>query len=156
MVEPAHPKPPPVALDDVDQRLIAALRKDGRLSVRSLAEQIRISRASAYSRLERLQESGVITGYTAVIDPARYGLGSAAYVHIKITQGKWRLVRDALLALDHVEHVAFVTGDFDLVVLVRAADVTELRDVVLDKLHSMPGIASTHTVLILDEAIPPR
>jgi len=59
------------ALDDIDFRILAALRADGRLSMRALAEKLHISRANAYTRVERLESSRVITGSTATINPPR-------------------------------------------------------------------------------------
>src|SRR5258707_14261369 len=73
------------ALDEVDRRIVAALRAEGRLSMRALAERLHISRASAYARVDRLERSGVITGYTAMIDPQRYGYGVSPYVFLKIS-----------------------------------------------------------------------
>ena len=61
----------PAALDDTDRAIIHELRHDGRLSMRALAEKLHISRASAYSRVERLHTESVVTGYSATIDPGR-------------------------------------------------------------------------------------
>jgi DNA-binding Lrp family transcriptional regulator len=68
--------PAPVPLDEVDRAIVAALRADGRISMRARAESLHISRAGAYTRVQRLEESGVITGYTATIDPQRYATAS--------------------------------------------------------------------------------
>ena len=70
-----RPDPPgrmPV-LDDVDRAIVAALSQDGRMSMRTLAATLHISRAGAYTRVQRLEQAGVITGYTVQIDPQRYG-----------------------------------------------------------------------------------
>src|SRR5690348_12978629 len=83
----------PVVLDDTDRLLISELRADGRLSMRALAEKLHISRASAYTRVDRLVAEGVITGYSATIDPERYGFGISAYVYLKISQHSWKAVR---------------------------------------------------------------
>jgi DNA-binding Lrp family transcriptional regulator len=82
----------PVALplDDVDRAIVAVLRQDGRISMRALAARLHISRSGAYLRVQRLEEAGVITGYSAWVDPQRYGYGLSAYVHLKITAA-WRL-----------------------------------------------------------------
>ena len=68
-------------LDDVDRAIVAVLREDGRISMRALAARLHISRAGAYLRVQRLEEAGVITGYSARVDPQRYGYGLSAYVH---------------------------------------------------------------------------
>ncbi|MEP7021929.1 MAG: Lrp/AsnC family transcriptional regulator [Pseudonocardiales bacterium] len=138
-------------LDDTDHRIVDALREDGRLSMRALAERLHISRANAYTRVERLQGAGVITGYTAVIDPQRYGYGLSAYVYLKISQHSWKTVREQVMAIPEVEHGALVSGDSDIVLLVRTKDAANLRDVVSTRLQEMPGVLSTQTELIFEE-----
>jgi DNA-binding Lrp family transcriptional regulator len=86
-------------LDDLDHQIVAALRADGRLSMRALASELHISRANAYARVDRLERSGVITGYSAIINPQKYGYVLSAYVFIKITQQSWKKVRNQVLSI---------------------------------------------------------
>jgi DNA-binding Lrp family transcriptional regulator len=153
VAEPAEPGGQ-MALDDTDRKIIDALRADGRISMRTLAARLHISRASAYARVERLEQSGVITGYTVTIDPQRYGYGLSAYVYLKISQHSWKSVREKVLAITEVEHGALVAGESDIVLLIRTRDAGSLRDLLLTKLHQMPGIVSTQTVVIFDELLP--
>jgi DNA-binding Lrp family transcriptional regulator len=141
----------PVPLDEVDRAIVAALSADGRISMRALAESLHISRAGAYTRVQRLEESGVITGYTATIDPQRYGYGISAYVYLKIAQPAWKALRAKLTLIPEVEHAALVSGDSDIVLLVRTRDLVTLRELVLNSFLNMPEVLSTHTVLIFDE-----
>jgi DNA-binding Lrp family transcriptional regulator len=141
----------PVRLDDTDRGIVAELRRDGRASMRALAERLHISRASAYTRVERLVADGVITGYSAAIDPERYGFGISAYVYLKISQHSWKSVRHRITQIPEVWHCALVSGDNDLVLLVRTADAASMRDLVLNTFQTMPDVLSTQTVLILDE-----
>lgn len=143
-------------LDDVDRRIVAALRADGRISMRALAAALHISRASAYTRVERLRRDGVITGYTATIDPQRCGYGLSAYVYLSIAQQSWKAVRNRVLGMSEVEHGALVSGEHDIVLLVRTRDMTSLREFVLTRLQEMPEVQSTQTVLIFDELSPRR
>jgi DNA-binding Lrp family transcriptional regulator len=140
------------SLDDVDRAIVHALRRDGRISMRALAQELHISRAATYTRVQRLESSGVITGYTATIDPERYGHGVSAYVYLKIAQRTWKPLRDRLMQIGQVEHAALVSGGTDIVLLVRARDVRALRDLVLERLHTMPEVISTESVMIFDEA----
>jgi DNA-binding Lrp family transcriptional regulator len=136
--------------------MLDVLRVDGRISMTELAERVGVSRANAYSRFERLRTDGVIEGFTARIDPRRLGLAVHALVTMQVEQHSWRRVRTELLAMDEVEYVAFTTGEFDVVILVRAADVEELRDVILVRLQAMAEVRGTRTILILDEVVPNR
>lgn len=139
-------------VDAVDLALLHALREDGRLSVAALAEAARVSRATAYVRLARLRERGVLRGVTIDCDPAELGLGVSALVTLTIEQASWRGVRRELLTMPEVEYVALAAGAFDVVALVRVPDVEALRDLVLGRLQALPAVRSTQTILVLDEA----
>jgi DNA-binding Lrp family transcriptional regulator len=139
------------ALDAVDHRILEELQADGRLSMNELAARVRISRATAYQRVERLRRDGVITGFTAVIDHARAGLALAAFILVNVEQHSWREARAKLHQLPGLHHLALTTGGFDFALLVRVPDVETLRDVVLDRLQGMPEVRSTQTVFVLDE-----
>lgn len=150
-VERGVPDGRTAALDDTDAQIVAALRADGRMSMRALAERLHISRAGAYSRVDRLERAGVITGYSADVDAQRCGYGVSAYVYVKISQHSWKAVRRRMLAIPEVEHGALVSGDNDLVLLVRTHDTQSLRNLVLSQLQAMPDVLATRTELIFDE-----
>ena len=144
---PAEPR----ALDAVDRAILDQLTEDARRSVTTIAENVHISRAHAYNRLARLQSDGVITKYTALVDPLKAGLRSSAYVTLKVRQQTWRDLRERLRAIPEVHHIALVGGDFDVIILVRAVDNTDLRRVVFDQLQSMPGVLDTQTFLVFED-----
>ena len=143
------------ALDDVDQAILRELTRDGRLAVRLLAERLNISRASAYARLDRLKESGVLTGFTAVVDPTRAGLSTSAYVTLTVRQNSWRDLTEHLRRIPEIKHVALVGGEFDVILLVRAVDNQHLRRIVLDRLPNIPGVLGTRTFLIFEDITNP-
>jgi DNA-binding Lrp family transcriptional regulator len=138
-------------LDQTDHRLIDELRRDGRLSMRALAERVHISRAGCYARVERLRREGVITGFTAVVDPRRLGPSLSAHIYLRISQHAWKDVRHELARITEIEHGQLVTGENDIVLFVRTRDAESLRALVLDRLQTMDGVLSTHTVLVFDE-----
>jgi DNA-binding Lrp family transcriptional regulator len=140
-----------VSLDSVDRRILDLLTRDGRASVREVAEKVCIGRATAHSRIRRLQEEGVIRRFTVVVDPRKVGAGLAAYVQIRIDQHGWKALREYVAELPGVEHVALVSGDYDLIALVRVHDPSDLRDVVLERLHAIDGVTATRTTFVLDE-----
>lgn len=142
-------------LDDVDQAILRELTRDGRLAIRLLAERLNISRASAYARLERLKESGVLTGFTAVVDPTRAGLSTSAYVTLTVRQDEWRDLTEHLRRIPEIKHMALVGGEFDVILLVRAVDNQHLRAIVLDRLPKIPGVLGTRTFLIFEDITNP-
>jgi DNA-binding Lrp family transcriptional regulator len=145
------PRHSAAALDDIDRAILRELGADGRMSMRALAERVRVSRSNVYARVERLVSEGVITGFTVRTDPVRAGLGTTAYVLLTVDQNSWREVSEHLRDVPYVQHLAFVGGDVDMVMLVRTPDNVTLRDVVLAQVHAVPGIRSTRTWLIFEE-----
>ena len=139
------------SLDEVDRRILDALVRDGRASIRTLAERIHISRTNAYARVERLLRDGVITGFHAQVAPEAAGLGTSAYVSLTIEQNTWREVSAQLARVRYVEHAALLGAEYDVLALVRAPDNATLRDVVLNRVQGIPGVLSTRTWLVFEE-----
>ncbi len=143
-------------LDEVDERIVDVLRRDGRASMSALAEAVHISRASAYTRVNRLVASGVIAGFTARIDPVKAGQHASAYVSLSIDQTSWQEVRARLASIRGIEHIALLGGDSDVLLLVRARDNGDLRRVVLEELQAIPAVKSSRTSLIFEDFEPAR
>ncbi|WP_194895354.1 Lrp/AsnC family transcriptional regulator [Catenulispora pinisilvae] len=141
----------PSTLDDTDRRIVHLLQQDGRMSMRDLAAAVHVSRAHVYTRVKRLLDDGVIRRFTIQVDPERVGFSTSAYLTMKVEQNSWRQIRDSLAALPWVEHVALVSGDFDVLLLVRSASNKTLRDLVFAHIQNMPGVRSTRTLLVFDE-----
>jgi DNA-binding Lrp family transcriptional regulator len=142
----AHPP-----LDELDQTIVATLRTDGRLTIPALAARVGTSRATAYARFDRLVDRGVITGFRAVVDHEKLGVGISALVLGSAEQSRWPDMAERLVETYGVEWVGLCTGEFDFAMLVRARDLRELRDVVLDGLLRVPGITNVQTSVLLDE-----
>jgi DNA-binding Lrp family transcriptional regulator len=143
--------PPPRALDAIDRDILRILQADGRASIRSVADRVHVSRANAYARINRLIDDGVIRGFTARVNHERAGQGASAYITLKIVQNSWRTVREQLEALPGAAHIALVSGDFDVLLLVHTPDNRTLRELVLTRLQSIPEVLSTRTLLVFEE-----
>ncbi|MFE6227032.1 Lrp/AsnC family transcriptional regulator [Streptomyces sp. NPDC057854] len=138
-------------LDAIDRDILRLLQTDGRASVRSVAERVHVSRANAYARINRLIDDGVIRGFSARVNHERAGHGASAYITLKIVQNSWRTVREQLKALPGAAHIALVSGDFDVLLLVHTPDNRTLRELVLTRLQAIPEVLSTRTLLVFDE-----
>lgn len=143
--------PLPRPLDPIDRDILRMLQTDGRASIRSVAERVHVSRANAYARINRLIDDGVIRGFSARVNHERAGQGASAYITLKIVQNSWRTVREQLQALPGAAHIALVSGDFDVLLLVHTPDNRTLRELVLTKLQSIPEVLSTRTLLVFEE-----
>ncbi|MGC5344212.1 Lrp/AsnC family transcriptional regulator [Streptomyces sp. AM 4-1-1] len=143
--------PPARPLDSIDRDILGILQTDGRASIRALAERVHVSRANAYARINRLIDDGVIRGFSARVDHERAGQGASAYITLKIVQNSWRTVREQLQCLPGATHIALVSGDFDVLLLVHTPDNRALRELVLTKIQSIPEVLSTRTLLVFEE-----
>jgi len=156
IVEPALSESASIRqIDSVDRAIIAAVSEDARISLTDLADVVNVSRSTAHTRLQRLRDDNVITGFTATIDPQALGLGVAALVFIDIEQHDWRTLRTELAAIPGVEYLAMCAGRFDLMLIARAESIPAMRDVLLEKIQRIPGVRSTESVIILDEVRSP-
>lgn len=148
--EPGAVAPPGRSLDGIDQDILRILQTDGRVSIRAVAERVHVSRANAYSRINRLIDDGVIRGFGARVDHERAGHGTSAYVTLKIVQNSWRTVREQLRQLPGASHIALVGGDFDVLLLVHTQDNRALRELVLTRLQAIEEVLSTRTLLVFE------
>ncbi len=140
-------------VDDTDLEVIRHLHEDARMSISEVAYRVGISRANAYARLRRLRRSGVVRRFTVEVDHAALGLDVTALVLLDVEQPRWADARDAIGEVPAVVYAGMASGDHDFVVLVRARDITAIRDVVLRDLRSIPGVRTSRTVLMLDEIV---
>jgi Lrp/AsnC family leucine-responsive transcriptional regulator len=136
-------------VDTVDRRIIAALRENGRATYAELGRQVGLSASAVHERVGKLEATGVITGYHAVVDPSAVGLGVTALIGIHPTDvADDDDVAVSLAKLPEVESCYRVAGDESFVVKVRVATVDDLEHT-LGRLRRIDGVARTRTTLVL-------
>ncbi len=139
-------------IDDTDRRIIEVLRDDARLSARAVARRLGLAAGTVTERVARLERSGVIRGYRAIVDHAALGRPIAFVVGLQITQGhELDDVLDELIAFDEVDDVRVVTGQWDLLVTGRVADPTALNALLTLGLWRSPAFRHSETMLVIDE-----
>src|SRR5829696_3192029 len=136
-------------MDAVDRRIIAALRADGRATFAELGRQVGLSASAVHERVGKLEASGVIVGYHAVVDPREVGLGVTALIGLQPTDtGDDDVIAAGIAAIDEVESCWAVAGDEAFVVKVRVPTVDELEQS-LGRLRRIDGVARTRTTVVL-------
>lgn len=136
-------------MDDIDRRLIEALRANGRATYADLARRVGLSAPAVHERVAKLEERGVITGYHATIAPEALGLGVSALVGIlQSDNANHASVAESLEAMPEIEDCWFVAGEETYVVKVRASDIQALEHVIT-ALNSIRGVARTRTTVVL-------
>lgn len=141
-------------IDDVDRRLLRVLQEDGRITNQALSERCGLSPAACFDRVKRLRERGVITGYTALLDPEK--LDQALLIFIEVLLD--RTTDDVFAAFaGHVQRVPqvlechMVAGGFDYLLKVRVSDMAAYRTFLGEILTAMPGVRETRTYAVLEE-----
>lgn len=136
-------------MDDLDQRLISALRHDARASLSDLALSLGVSRTTVRARIERLQRTGEVVGFTVVLrgDAARDPVRGLMMLGIE-GRGADRIVRQ-LNGLSAVRAVHTTNGRWDLIVEIGTATLEEFDDV-LARIRRFDGIANSETSLLLN------
>ncbi|QYN34159.1 Lrp/AsnC family transcriptional regulator [Pseudonocardia sp. DSM 110487] len=139
--------------DEVDRRILAGLRDNGRISMSALAEQVGVSRATVYTRVENMVARGVITGFSARVDPRKVGFGICTLVFVTVRPQSWKSFRSRVVEMPQVEYCAVTTGQHDAMLLVRGRDVAEVHEFVTEVLSVLPQIKAVESVLVMDEVV---
>jgi len=139
-------------LDAIDRLLLEALTRDARMSLKALAAHAGLSAPSAADRIKRLQERGIITGFTVEIDPAALGYALEVIVRIRPLPGNLHVVQKLIEDTAAITACDKVTGDDCFVARLHARSIGEL-DALLDRIADK---ASTSTSLVKARTIRPR
>ena len=133
---------------DLDVRLLEALRCDARQSARQLAERLSVLASTISNRMRDLQARGILVGFRPEIDYAKLGFGLVAITKIKARGDALPAIVDALASNDHLTHVYEITGDFDVLVIGRFQDESEMNTEI-KRMLGLPGIEGTSTSIVL-------
>ena len=144
---------PRVPLDDVDLALLRLLAQDARTSQRSLGRDLAMSPPAIGERIARLERSGVIRGYSVVLDWDAVGLPVVVYLAITAAQGyDLGPVMAPVSQIPEVEDVMVVTGELDLLARLRVRDYVHLRSLLLETVWQIRGVQRTETYLSIAES----
>ncbi|MBI4181346.1 MAG: Lrp/AsnC family transcriptional regulator [Candidatus Aenigmarchaeota archaeon] len=143
-------------LDEKDLRILALLQEDAKLTTQQISKKTLIPVTTVHNRIKKLEKTGVITGYTALVDHRKLGKEILAFVLITVTYilPSGRKVSQATLAkqiaqFPPVEETYIVTGGTDIIVKVRLRTMDELNRFIIDQLRSLEGVDNTQTIIVL-------
>jgi DNA-binding Lrp family transcriptional regulator len=130
-------------MDDLDHRLLAKLRHDGRAAVADLATALGVSRGTITNRMARLQRDGVITGYTVRLRPDATPGEIRAWTSLAVEGNQHPIIR-ALLGEPGIHALHDTNGRWDLLAELRVGNLAELS-AVLERIRAIPGVSATET-----------
>lgn len=134
--------------DTLDRRLLALLRKDARMPIARLSKSLGVSRATVYARIQRLQQTGVIEGFTVRINPEVDRRQIRAHVLIKVTGKLARATEKQLHAIPQIVTLHAISGVYDLIALLEAANAAELNELI-DRIVELEGVEKTTSSILL-------
>lgn len=138
-----------IMINSQDQRLLLSLRQNARISVSDLARQMNLSRSTVQNRLARLEDTGVIRGYSVELG-AEYAANQVeAHVSIKVYQKLTARTNRELGAISQVSQLYSVSGEYDLIAIVQAQSLEQLS-VVLDEIGNLEGVERTNSAVVLE------
>ena len=144
-------------LDAIDRRILRALQADGRMIYDTLAAHVSLSPSATLRRVKRLEESGVIAGYVALVAPERVGLGLTAYLNVRLEKhsevhkrNPMDLFRAAVQTWPEVVECAALTGEMDYLLRVVVQDMAHYSRFIMDTLLKHPSVEDCKTSFVLD------
>ena len=144
--------------DELDRLILEELQKDARISNAELARRVQLSPPATLARIRRLEESGLIKGYTTNIDRKMAGYDLLCFVSVSLQvhdTDQLYAFRGAIREIPRVLECHHVTGDYDYLLKVVARDTADLEDFLVNQLTPAPGVARIHTSVVLSETKPP-
>lgn len=141
-------------LDRTDKRILRELQENGRISNVELARRVNLSATPCLERVRRLEQSGFIREYVAVLDPQRMEVGLLLYVEVTLdrtTPDVFERFKSAIAARPEVQECHMVAGGFDYLIKVRVPDMQAYRAFLGEGLTAAPGVRETHTYVVMEE-----
>ncbi len=144
-------------LDPFDRRILDVLQKEGRISNQDLADRISLSPSPCLRRVRALEESGIITGYRAMVDAKSLGLTLMALIHISMDQHtpeRFDHFETAIKAIPEVMECLLITGqDADYQLKVTVKDMDDYQELLLNQITRIRGVTGVHSSFVLRKVV---
>jgi len=143
-----------IGLDKFDLAILGELQEDGRVSNAELARRVHLSPPAVHARLKRLEKSGFVLKYTAVLDREKVGYDMLCFVQLTLQRHQpeeLREVAEKLRRMPEILECHHVTGEYDYLLKVAVRNRKDLHRFTVEQLTPIPGIARVHTSIALNE-----
>lgn len=140
-------------LDHIDHKILDVLAGNGRVSVTELSRLVGLSKTPCTLRMQRLIDEGYIESFRAVLNPKKLGLDHVAFAEVKLSDTREAALTEfnrAVRKLREVEECHMIAGRFDYLLKVRTSDIRRYREVLGEKISSLPHVASTSTSVAME------
>lgn len=141
-------------LDEIDCQLLRLLGENAKLTIKDLADRVNLSHTPVFERVKRLESTGYIKKYIALLDAEKLNYGLIVFCNIKLKQHDKNIGHEFvsdILRLEEVVECYNISGDFDFLLKVYAKNMKHYQDFVFNKLGSVTSIGSTHSTFVMSE-----
>ena len=145
-------------LDEKDLAILELIQENSKLTARQIAQKIAVPITTVFAKIKRMEELGIIKGYRAILSPEKLDANTAAFVLASVsyrtrTNGppvSQRTVAEKITEFPEVQEVYVITGDWDLLIKLRAESVETVGKFVVDKLRLVEGLEKTLTCMVFE------
>lgn len=141
---------PIMDVDAIDQRILAALQRNSRLSNADLAKAVGLSPSPCLRRVRRLEREGYIEGYRSVVNRRALGFGVTAFARLQIEWPRAKTLREEIQALPQVLACYILTGESGVLLEIVAADLAEYSKFLFDVLYNVSGVRGIQSSVLLE------
>lgn len=142
-------------LDRIDLKILRTLQDNARISYVDLAQTVGLSTTPCMDRVKRLEQSGLIQGYQAILSPEALGLGLLVFIEITLSNQSaeaFDAFRKAVDSLSYVQECHLVSGQSDYLVKIRLTDLPSYRKYLGDLLLALPHVRESKSYIVMEEA----
>ena len=147
-----------VKLDEKDLAILCLIQADGKLTAKQIAKKTGVPLTTVFAKTKRMEEQGVIRGFRAIVAPDKLSAGTAAFILASVsyrtkaddTPVSQRAVAEEIAKFPEVQEVHIITGDWDLLIKLRAENVEAIGKFVVDKLRLIKGLEKTLTCMVFE------
>jgi len=147
-----------VKLDEKDLAILSLIQADGKLTAKQIAKKTGVPLTTVFAKTKRMEEQGVIRGFRAIVAPDKLSAGTAAFILASVsyrtkaddTPVSQRAVAEEIAKFPEVQEVHIITGDWDLLIKLRAENVEAIGKFVVDKLRLIKGLEKTLTCMVFE------
>jgi Lrp/AsnC family leucine-responsive transcriptional regulator len=139
-------------MDPLDRKILQQLQRNSKITTKALASELGLSPTAIYERIRRLERSGVIQGYVALLDPEKVGRDFRVFCQVKLSKHVQDQIGDfegEVLSLEEVVSCYHLGGEYDYLLEVCVSDMAAYRDFMVSRLTTIQQIGSTHSAFVI-------
>ncbi|MEM6712917.1 MAG: Lrp/AsnC family transcriptional regulator [Pseudomonadota bacterium] len=143
-------------IDAINRKILEALVANARVSMTDLSKTVGLSKTPVTLRIKQMEETGLITGYRALLSPIKLGLTYVTYVEVRLSDTREKALQafnDAVRAVPEIEECYLIAGGFDYLIKTRTRDVTHFRKVLSESISTLPHVRSTSSNVAMEAVV---